>query len=132
MHAKRQNKQGEYKRTVGIRPTIILESYCFLLCKERGQNNSSSRALPEGTCFAIPGRKTMSRQRRNLSSSYNVLIEVNQQQSLVHAGVLCESTHSEDLQLGAHKLRAAGNVGNRHRKRTHVLKQKEIRVRAIY
>jgi len=30
-------------------------SYCFLLCDEACRNNSSCRALPEGTGFAITG-----------------------------------------------------------------------------
>lgn len=33
MHAKRENKQGE-NGTAGICRTIILGSYCFLLCEE--------------------------------------------------------------------------------------------------
>lgn len=32
-----------------------------------------------------------------------------------------KGTHSKGLQLGAHVLSSAGNVGNCHRKRTHVL-----------
>jgi len=63
MHAKRENKQGEN----GICRTIILGSYCFLLCEETRWNNSSYRALPEEAGFAVPGRKTILPRRHNLS-----------------------------------------------------------------